>query len=71
MSNVRIGVPGAIGVGDALLKETTVGVGVSSGDPWTATRPEPRVWNPPGRSGTTSRSERVHVERGLQVSDRY
>lgn len=71
MSNVRIGVPGAIGVSDALLKDTTVGVGVTNGDPWEATRPEPRVWNPPGRSGSSTTSERVHVERGLRVTDRY
>lgn len=72
MSNVRIGVPGAIGIGDPLIKDTKISVGIGGSDSggYQATRPEPRVWNHPGRSSSSTRSERVHIERGIKVSDR-
>ncbi|MEQ8708552.1 MAG: hypothetical protein RIC36_06140 [Rhodospirillales bacterium] len=71
MANVRIGVPGTIGVSDSLLRDTTVRVGISGitvGE-YEATRPEPRVYHTPGRRSHSTSSERVHIESGLQVGD--
>ncbi len=72
MANVRIGVPGTIGVSDSLLRDTNVRVGISgvSVGEYEATRPETRVYETPGRRSHSTSSERVHIESGVQVSDR-
>ena len=65
MSNVRIGVPGAIGVSDALLKDTTVGVGISSGPApapaYTARAADPLVAALTGLGYDRAELERAHT----------